>query len=146
MKKILSLLIFSFFSIVMFSQNASKVIYSNALTHCYVTAVTINDTTILYDVSEKSERKIWRITDRSETQNMGLMSKDDVTKLFETTIDIFDNQKVGYTTEISKNVTLSFVKIWGIKCVKIENTLIGVSFNINKKTAQGALKAINQFN
>ena len=66
----------------MFSQNTSKVIYSNALTHCYVTAVAINDTTILYDVSEKSERKIWRITDRSETQNMGLMSKDDVTKLF----------------------------------------------------------------
>ncbi len=144
MKKIV-FLIFSLFNLVAFSQtNASKVIYSNALTHCYVTAVAVDDSTVVYDVSEKSDRKIWRLTDREEIQSLGLLDKDTAIKLFESALELFELKELGKIIEINDNLSVSYVRIAGIKCVQIKNNIVNSSFNINKKTAIGALNAIKE--
>lgn len=143
MKKILLTLIIVFISIFCYSQNSFKIIYSNPITHCYVTAVSINDSVVYYSISETSERRVFRITDRSETQQLGLFDKETTLKIFKNTVFLFDIDCVGQTIEIDKNVILSYVRIFGINCVKFENRLTGVDFNINKKTAEDIIKILD---
>ncbi len=121
---------------------AYKIIYSNASTHCYVTAVSINDSTIRYKISEKSDRKIWRLTDRSEVQSLGLLTLKKTIKVFTSALDLFNNNKLGATIKLKKNIVLTYRKEFGTKFVQIENELIGATININRKTAEGALKAL----
>lgn len=75
-------------------------------------------------------------------QSLGLMDKETVVKLFNTALTILENQEVGYSISFNKNLKLTLVDPSGIRCLRLENTLVDVSFNINKKTAKGALEAL----
>jgi hypothetical protein len=122
--------------------NPSKVIYSNGLTHCSVIAVAVNDSTVMYNVCESSDRHFWRLTDRSEMQSLGLMDKETVVKLFNTALTILENQEVGYSISFNKNLKLTLVDPSGIRCLRLENTLVDVSFNINKKNCKRCFGSI----
>lgn len=139
MKRISLMLLLVVAAISLKAQTASKVIYSNALTHCYVTAIAINDSTVNYCISEKSERNIWRFTDREETQSLGLFDKETTIAIFRTAIQLYDDDELEKDIEVCKNVHLVFVKIMGIKCAQLNNSLVGTSFNINRKTAEDVL-------
>lgn len=142
MKKLFFAFVFAWSANVVFAQSASKIIYSNSLTHCYVTAYSVNDSTLMYNVSEKSDRNVWRITDREEVQSLGLLDEETTIELFKRAIGLFESKEIGKTDTIGKNIKLSYQKIMGMKCVQVENTLVGSSFNINQKTAIGALRAL----
>ena len=144
MKKFILTFLICFISIFSYSQvTASKIIYSNALTHCYVTAIAINDSTIMYQISEKSDRKIWRLTDREEAQSLGLFDKETVINIFKQAINLYEINQLNTEVNINTNISIKFIKIYGIKCVQLTNNLVNSQFNINKKTAIKALEAIN---
>ena len=132
MKKI----VFALFAclVLCISANAqSKIIYSNPITHCYITEFLVNDK-VMYQISETSERKIWRFIDREETQVLGLFSKKEILTIFNAVVSLYADKKLDKTIQIG-DVVLTYKRIYGVKCVNFTHKRIGVSFNINKKTA-----------
>ena len=132
MKKSLFVLVVCLISCISASAQ-SKIIYSNPITHCYITEFLVNDN-VLYQISETSDRKIWRFADREETQVLGLFTKKEVLTIFNSVISLYAEKKLNKTIEIN-DVVLTYKKIYGIKCVNFTHKKIGVNFNINKKTA-----------
>lgn len=133
MKKIAFLIVVCL-SFVLNVNAQSKIIYSNPMTHCYITAFVVDDS-VMYQVSETSDRKVWRFTDRTETQVLGLFDAETILKIFESANTLFENKELNKTIQIN-DVILTYKRVLGVKCVNFKHSLIGVDFNINQKTAK----------
>lgn len=124
------------------AQPASKVLYSNQVAHLYLTAVAINDSTMMYSISETSNRHIWRLTDNMETQSLGMFDKETTIEIFKQAKLMWENDSLGTKKDIGHNIRLRVAKVKGNYCIELKNTFVGSSFNIDKKTIIGALQAL----
>lgn len=126
--------------VYVFTANAqsSKIIYSNAMTHFYVTLYDNNEDSITYTISETSVpmKNIWRLSDREETQVLYTFSKQQI-------IDFLSQVKENETEFIWNNIIkIQRKKVWGIKCISMENIKTHAAFNTNSKSVAKALETI----
>lgn len=126
--------------VYVFTANAqsSKIIYSNAMTHFYVTLYDNNEDSITYTISETSVqmKNIWRLSDREETQVLYTFSKQQI-------IDFLSQVKENETEFIWNSIIkIQRKKVWGIKCISMENIKTHAAFNTNSKSVAKALETI----
>lgn len=117
---------------------SSKMVYSNAMTHFYVTLYANNEDSITYTISETSVpmKNIWRLSDREETQILYTFSKQQI-------IDFLSQVKENETEFIWNNIIkIQRKKVWGIKCISMENIKTHAAFNTNSKSVAKALETI----
>lgn len=145
MKKISLLFFLVLLSVSFAVAQSSKVVYSNALTHFYLTCYA-NDSTKTYVISETSVplKNVWRLTDREETQVLGHFSEEDVITFLTQTLQFAENANLNDETELF-HIKVAYKKIYGIKCIQFTNPITKVQFNCNKKTIQKAIAAMNDY-
>jgi hypothetical protein len=117
---------------------SSKIVYSNAMTHFYVTLYANNEDSITYTISETSipMKNIWRLSDREETQVLYTFSKQQI-------IDFLTQVKENETEFVWSNIIkIQRKKVWGIKCISMENIKTHAAFNTNSKSVTKALETI----
>lgn len=134
----LCLLICAFLTI---NAQSSKIIYSNPMTHFFVTIYADNNDSITYAISETSTpmKNVWRFSDRMETQVLYTFSKDKI-------IDFLTQAKDNENEFVWNNVIkVQRKKIWGIKCIVMENIKTHAKFNTNIKSITSALEIIQKY-
>lgn len=145
MKKLI-LTFFLMIAVVVFSMaQSSKIVYSNAMTHFYLTCYA-NDTAKSYVISETSVplKNVWRLTDREETQVLKTFSEEDVKSFLNQTLEFAEKEQLNTQTTI-QGITVSYKKIYGIKCIQFTNPVTKVQFNCNKKTIIKAIEALTAY-
>lgn len=134
----LCLLICTFLTI---NAQSSKIIYSNPMTHFFVTIYADENDSITYAISETSvpSKNVWRFSDRIETQVLYTFSKEKI-------IDFLTQAKNNENEFIWNNVIkVQRKKIWGIKCIVMENIKTHAAFNTNMKSITSALETIQKY-
>ncbi len=137
MKTILTLTALMSYVITANAQS-SKIVYSNAMTHFYVTLYANNEDSITYTISETSVpmKNIWRLSDREETSVLYTFSKQQI-------IDFLSQVKENETEFIWNNIIkIQRKKVWGIKCISMENIKTHAAFNTNSKSVTKALETV----
>lgn len=120
---------------------SSKIIYSNPMTHFFVTIYADENDSITYAISETSvpSKNVWRFSDRIETQVLYTFSKEKI-------IDFLTQAKNNENEFIWNNVIkVQRKKIWGIKCIVMENIKTHAAFNTNMKSITSALEVIQKY-
>lgn len=145
MKKILITLVLLLTIVITTYAQSSKVVYSNALTHFFLTCVD-NDTARVYIVSETSvpAKNAWRISDQYETQVLKVFPESDIEKFLKETLAFAENAKLDDEVKIL-GITVSYKKIYGISCIQFTNPRTNVQFNCNKRTIRKAIEALDEY-
>lgn len=121
MKKII--ILFACLTPIFAAAQSSKVVYSNAMTHFYITCYA-NDSIRLYAISETSTPvcNIWRLTDRDETQVLETFTQDEIRLFLSEVSDFEKTAKIGDSKEID-NILIEIKRIAGIRCIVLSNKI-----------------------
>ncbi len=144
MKKIVFALILLLSTNLILSQS-SKVIYSNSLTHFYLTCYT-SDTSRVFTISETSTplKNVWRFSDRMETQVLETFTYEEITSFLSDVLNFAEQANLNDKKDFFKNIEVAYIKVAGIKVINLRNTRSGASFNVNKKTIVKALETLSK--
>ena len=145
MKKIILLNLMLFVFICSNAQQSSKVVYSNAMTHFYITCYT-NDTSKVYAISETSVPldNIWRFTDREETQVLRTFNSEKIRYFLSEVSEFEKTAKIGDVIECM-DILIEVKRVMGIKCIVLTNTKSKVKFNTNRKSINEGLTAVIKY-
>lgn len=124
---------------------SSKVVYSNASTHFYLTCI-VYDTAHVYTISESSvpAKNVWRMSDRTETQVLRTFTPLECRDFLELLED-FARRAVLDDYADYKEIEIDKLRDLVVPYIQLRNKNSGVQFNVNKKTAIKALESFREY-
>lgn len=146
MKKIIIILLLLLTNVVSLQAQSSKILYSNALTHFYLT-VYVNGDSTRFAISETSVpmKNMWRLSDQWETQVLYTFNETELSQFLSEVKDWMELAKIGDGFDWNNIINVSMQRISGFKCIVLCNKKSTVKFNTNKKSILGAIGGLHEF-